>query len=67
MMREKQLHINGNCAPLKVGIVDSDCLWNKRGKISASHSGCGQIEKSADPRVDHVMDDLRHPSHQSAL
>ena len=32
----KQLHINGNCAPLKVGIVDSYCLWKKRGKISAS-------------------------------
>ena len=36
-MNRKKIHINVNCASLKVCIVNSDCLWNKAGKISASH------------------------------
>ena len=32
MIIQLQLHINGNCALLKVGIVDFDCLWNKKKK-----------------------------------
>ena len=35
---EKKFYINEDCAPPKVGIVNSDDLWNKRGMISVNHS-----------------------------
>ena len=37
VLQKNKIHINENCAPLEICIVNSGCLRNKRGMISASH------------------------------
>ena len=48
---EKQLQINGNCAPLKVGIVENGGTKEERYQQRKANA-CGQIQKSGDLRVD---------------